>query len=231
MVRFEKVQLEKVVKGTLQAGKKILTTAGGKIRYLSHRLQGNQEVSLGPGEEGKNVDEIRAAEGIKHGGRLGGRELLGGPLAHGCESPPGEPFPVLVEEPGMPDPGRLVFNAARVLPGVLRPAIKQGVIIISREALLSSAVLGDGTPFRGADRLRGGAPSRNRPQRQEKEHRCQAQQVGFTHQHFPWNFLRYGFFNNFSLSVCGAPGSPAACTTAVPRPRSGARTRKAAAAR
>ncbi len=67
-VRDEKVQLEKVVKGTLQAGKKILSIEGGKIRHVSHRFQGNQEVSLGMGEEGKNVDEIRAAEGIKHGG-------------------------------------------------------------------------------------------------------------------------------------------------------------------
>ena len=68
LVRFEKVQLEKVVKGTLQAGEKILFIAGGKIRHLAHRFQGNQEVSFGMGEEGKNVDEIRAAEGIKHGG-------------------------------------------------------------------------------------------------------------------------------------------------------------------
>ena len=68
LVRFEKVQLEKVVKGPLQAGKKILFLAVRKIRDRSHRFQGNQEVSFGMREQGKSVDEIRAAEGIKHGG-------------------------------------------------------------------------------------------------------------------------------------------------------------------
>ena len=49
LVRFEKVQLEKVVKGTLQAGKKILFLRVRKIRDLSHRLQSDQEVSFGMG--------------------------------------------------------------------------------------------------------------------------------------------------------------------------------------
>ena len=68
MVRFEKVQLEKIVKGTLQAGKKNLFLGVRKIRDLSYRFQSDQEVSFGMREQGKSVDEIRAAEGIKHGG-------------------------------------------------------------------------------------------------------------------------------------------------------------------
>ena len=182
-------------------------------------------------EQGKSIDEIRAAEGIKHGGGRGGAEFLGSPLAHGRQARPGETLPVTVEKPGMPDPGRLILICSQGALRVADAGDQEGVIIISREAFISLAGLWDGTPFRGADRIRTGAKGRDRTPEPGGAPSLPGRTDWPYASTFPFEFSKIWIYQQHYLGIPGTRWSPAACTTGVPRPRSTGRTPKAEAAR
>jgi len=56
----------------------------------------------------------------------------------------------MVDKIGMSDPGRLVFIRRQRARRVAEAGDKEGVIIISRDGLISLVAFGDGTPFSGA---------------------------------------------------------------------------------